>query len=657
MIQRPEILLIGATGRNAGKTEYACRVIQRLASRRPVVAVKVTTVREGNGCPRGGAGCGVCGSLHEPFEITTETHAGTGKDTQRLLAAGAASVYWLRVHKDCLERGLCALLERIPPGQAAIVESNSARLVLQPGLFLVLREAGTTACKESCREVLDRADALIEYHEQNWSVGPERLDFVPPALPRAAPAGGVENGGWQLRWPAGAVILAGGASARMGTEKALLPFNGVPLVQHLADDLRPRFDGLIVGANNVERYSFLGLPIVPDREQGQGPLEGLRACLEASPHEWNFVTACDIPRVDAGLIARLFRATDNADAVVPVSPNGRREPLLALYRRSGHTAAAAALGAGERRLQALLARVRVREIPLGDAPWYHNLNTPDEYQRALTTTQRTPSLLCDNFGRRIHYLRVSVTDRCNLRCKYCMPADGVAHIAHARILSYEEIRDVVAAGIRLGINKVRLTGGEPLVRKGVVDLVRMLAGLPGLDDLAMTTNGVLLPQFAAALRAAGLQRINISLDTLDPERFTVLTRGGVLREVLDGIEAARQAGFTPIKLNCVVQEDANEPDARAVAAFAAERGLEVRFIRRMETREGRFSRVLGGDGGDCARCNRLRLSADGLLFPCLFSDLSYNVRDLGAEAAFRSAVAAKPERGSRSNHSLFSLGG
>ncbi|MFH0940104.1 MAG: radical SAM protein [Planctomycetota bacterium] len=271
----------------------------------------------------------------------------------------------------------------------------------------------------------------------------------------------------------------------------------------------------------------------------------------------------------------------------------------------------------------------------------------------------------DCFNRRINYLRVSVTDRCNLRCVYCMPGRGGSRTAptareiipHARILSLEEIRDAVAAGARLGIDKVRLTGGEPLVRNGIVDLVRMLAAIQGLNDLSMTTNGVLLARFARDLRNAGLQRVNISLDALDAARYAALTRGGRVSDVLEGIDAARDVGFMPIKINCVVAVDADEPDARAVAAYAAERGLEARFIRRMEPRAGRFSRVLGGDGGDCARCNRLRLSSDGLLVPCLFSDLAFSIRELGVEAAFRAAVAAKPERGLRSRRDLYSLGG
>jgi cyclic pyranopterin phosphate synthase len=264
----------------------------------------------------------------------------------------------------------------------------------------------------------------------------------------------------------------------------------------------------------------------------------------------------------------------------------------------------------------------------------------------------------DSFGRAIEYLRVSVTDRCNLRCRYCMPQEGVTFVPHEKILSYEEIAEVVRVAVRRGVWKVRLTGGEPLVRRDVSRLVAMLAPFPGLRDLAMTTNGLLLAKFARELAEAGLKRVNVSLDTLDPARFRELTRGGDVRKVLEGIEAARVAGLVPIKLNCVVAEHPSEEDARAVEQWGRERGYEVRFIRRMNLEEGDFSVVEGGTGGDCVCCNRLRLSADGLLRPCLFSDLRVSVRELGPERALEEAVRCKPEAGTLNRTSpMHSIGG
>ncbi len=175
----------------------------------------------------------------------------------------------------------------------------------------------------------------------------------------------------------------------------------------------------------------------------------------------------------------------------------------------------------------------------------------------------------DRFDRRIHYLRISVTDRCNLRCVRCMPEEGVQLLPRDRVLSFEQILEVARAAAAAGVDKVRLTGGEPLVRRDVVTLVAMLAGVAGIRDLAMTTNGILLAALAAPLRDAGLHRVNVSLDALDPERYRRITRGGDVRQVLAGIEAARKAGLAPIKINCVVEKTSAEPDARAVAAFAA----------------------------------------------------------------------------------------
>jgi len=262
--------------------------------------------------------------------------------------------------------------------------------------------------------------------------------------------------------------------------------------------------------------------------------------------------------------------------------------------------------------------------------------------------------MIDRFGRQLSYLRISVTDRCNLRCRYCMPEDGVELLRHDDLLSYEEILDVAREAVQLGISKIRLTGGEPLVRRNIATLVEMLAGLAGVTDLAMTTNGTLLAQHAESLRDAGLQRLNISLDTLNPAKHKQVTRGGDLRQVLDGIQAALAAGFITIKLNCVVERSSAEADAQAVAAYGSELGLEARFIRRMDLAQGTFWTVEGGSGGDCRICNRLRLSSNGQIRPCLFSDIGFSVRELGARQALLKALAHKPESGNACLNSTFS---
>ena len=305
----------------------------------------------------------------------------------------------------------------------------------------------------------------------------------------------------------------------------------------------------------------------------------------------------------------------------------------------------------------------------------------------------------DDFGRAINYLRVSVTDRCNLRCVYCMPEEGVEKQAHSKILRYEELALVVRAAAELGISKVRITGGEPLARLGLPDFVEMVANIPGIDDISLTTNGTLLARQAAALAEAGLQRVNISLDSLQPERFQRITRRGRLEDVWSGIAAAEATGLAPIKINMVVVRGLNDDEVADFARRTVTDGWHVRFIElmpiganvawagdgvvpipnirsRVEAELGplepvhgprgngpaRYYQVSGAQGTVgfigalsnhfCATCNRLRLTADGRLRPCLLSDQEIDLRDAlraGADlgevrALLARAVQAKPQR-------------
>jgi len=266
--------------------------------------------------------------------------------------------------------------------------------------------------------------------------------------------------------------------------------------------------------------------------------------------------------------------------------------------------------------------------------------------------------MLDSFNRSITYLRISVTDRCNLRCVYCMPAEGIKLLPHSSILSFDEIVDVVKVAVNTGVNKVRITGGEPLVRKDIVSLVSMIAKVDGINDLAMTTNGQLLEKFAKQLAEAGLHRVNVSLDTTNPEKYSEITRGGNIKNVFEGLVAAEKSGLNPIKLNCVVHKSHDEPDAMAVKEFGKKMGYRVRFIHQMNLETGYFTVVEGGEGGNCAKCNRIRLTANGKLMPCLFSDLAFDVRELGAQEAFYQAVKNKPERGGVSHeHCFYNIGG
>ena len=294
----------------------------------------------------------------------------------------------------------------------------------------------------------------------------------------------------------------------------------------------------------------------------------------------------------------------------------------------------------------------------------------------------------DRYGREINYLRISLTDLCNLRCLYCMPAEGVCKLEHREILSIEEVVEIAAAAVELGISKIRLTGGEPLVRRGVVDLVKQLKALPGLEELVLTTNGILLPELAGPLKAAGLDRVNISLDTLDPVKYSRLTRGGSLEQALAGLRAAEAAGLTPIKLNAVLIGGINDDEIPALVELTRNRDIEMRFIELMpigdaqgfgpeaylpgttvlervpdlqplEAVPGGVARLyaLPGAAGRvglinplscsfCSQCNRLRLTADGHLKPCLHSGREIPIRGLHGQAlrqALLDAVNAKPE--------------
>ena len=264
----------------------------------------------------------------------------------------------------------------------------------------------------------------------------------------------------------------------------------------------------------------------------------------------------------------------------------------------------------------------------------------------------------DKYNRKINYLRISVTDRCNLRCMYCMPEGGVPMLKHEEILNFEEIVNVAKAAVRNGVDKIRITGGEPSVRKGIIDLVRMIGEIDGISDYSMTTNAILLDQYAEELKKAGLNRINISLDTLNLDKFNQITRGGDIKKVFAGIDAAKKAGLEPIKVNCVIKNSAEETDAVAVARYCKENGLHVRFITEMDLEKGEFSIVHGGSGGDCGNCNRIRLTANGMIKPCLFSDIQYSVRELGADKAIDLAIGNKPQNGNTNvTGKFYNIGG
>jgi GTP 3',8-cyclase len=306
-------------------------------------------------------------------------------------------------------------------------------------------------------------------------------------------------------------------------------------------------------------------------------------------------------------------------------------------------------------------------------------------------------MLLDSYNRTINYLRISLTDRCNLRCVYCMPEQGVPKLIHEDILTYEELLRLARLSVGLGIEKIRLTGGEPLVRKNIGDLIKALGEIPGIRDISLTTNGVLLAEQARGLWEAGVKRINISLDTLDPQNFSRITRFGFFNQVWEGIQEAERIGFSPIKINVVALRGINDDEILDFGRLSCEKPYHIRFIEFMPvgTENGwsaeRFLssedilkklQVLGplfpinGQGLDgpakrmsyagargeiglispisehfCPSCNRLRLTAEGRLRVCLFSDDETDLRTLlrnGAsdtelESVIRGTISRKPK--------------
>jgi len=271
-------------------------------------------------------------------------------------------------------------------------------------------------------------------------------------------------------------------------------------------------------------------------------------------------------------------------------------------------------------------------------------------------------MLVDKFDRKIDYLRISVTDRCNYRCTYCMPESGVSLKSHESILSFEDITAIAEEAAELGIEKIRLTGGEPLVRKNVGVLVAMLGRIEKINDLTMTTNAVFLSgESARELRDAGLTRINISLDTLDPGRFKEITRGGDINDVLGGIEAARKAGFDKIKINMIIFSETTPEEVESMRTFCDDRGLVLQTIKHFSL-YNRDEMVGDVDIFDrpapCSGCNRIRLTADGFLKPCLFSDDEIRIDMDDIKGSLLKAVEGKPLQGtSCCNRSMYQIGG
>ena len=294
--------------------------------------------------------------------------------------------------------------------------------------------------------------------------------------------------------------------------------------------------------------------------------------------------------------------------------------------------------------------------------------------------------MIDGYGRQINYLRLSVTDKCNLRCRYCMPEDGICKKSHGDMLTEEEMICAVKVAASLGVTKLRITGGEPLVKKNILSICEKAAAVEGIQEVCMTTNGSLLPQYAKPLKDAGVKRINISLDTLNAEKYTRITRLGTLSQALDGLHAALDAGFEKVKINSVLIGGFNDDEIVTLAALTKRYSVDMRFIELMpmqcqdefdassfipcakvieqlpeavplsnEDGTAQLYRLPGAMGNIglisplsnhfCGRCNRIRLTADGKLKPCLHSGDEFSIKGLNSEemlTIFERAILAKP---------------
>ena len=318
--------------------------------------------------------------------------------------------------------------------------------------------------------------------------------------------------------------------------------------------------------------------------------------------------------------------------------------------------------------------------------------------------------MLDSYGRSINYLRISITDLCNLRCRYCMTDKGVIKKEFEEILTLEEIEKITKEFVKLGINKIRITGGEPLVRKGILKIIREIGSLKEVKDFAMTTNGTMLKKYAKELKNAGLNRVNISLDTLNPKKYSHITRGGDIKNVLEGIEEAKKVGLTPIKLNVVLIKGFNEDEIEDFVNLTRDENIDVRFIELMPIGQvcqwslnrylsnntvlekcSYLERIESADKSSpavyyklknvkgrvglinpisckfCSNCNRMRLTADGKIKACLHSDeeidiMKYLRQDMDISGILKNIIKDKPkehnlEDGSYIKRNMMAIGG
>ncbi|MDD3859640.1 MAG: molybdenum cofactor guanylyltransferase [Bacteroidales bacterium] len=371
MTEQKNLILIGSSGRNAGKTEFACRIISNHKNKFPVYAVKIKRV-----CTNKDECDNLCkhcylGKMPEPgFQISEEEDNTTGKDTSRMLVAGAKKVYYIKSEKNKLGIAFSELMKSIPDNSLIVCESNYLRQYIKPGLFVLIRNNEDESLKESYTSTIEFSDKIINFKNSNWDFQPERITY--------------QDNEWIIKEPSTAIILAGGKSSRMdGADKSMLPIKGIPLILHIVNQLEKHFDNIIIGSNDIQKYKFLNLPIIPDIEAGKGPLMGILSCLNESKTDINFITACDIPIVNTVIIHKMICKADNYDIVIPVSDDNMYEPLFAIYKKSVLPIITNLLDKDVRKITDILQHLHFRKFDFSPGLWYQNLNKKTDYMNFI----------------------------------------------------------------------------------------------------------------------------------------------------------------------------------------------------------------------------------------------------------------------------------
>ncbi len=365
------MLLVGSAGRSVGKTKFVCSLIEKFSRQRDIIGVKVTAIEDAeSGCPRGESECGVCSSLEGRYEIVEETDREAEKDTCRILAAGASRVFWLRVLKAGLEEGAAALMETIGDDAVLVCESNSLGSVVEPGAFIMLDGPGQESSKASAEEVIGYADRIVHFDGEGFDIDIDEVGLV--------------GGGWAVKMKATAIIMAGGGSVRMGRDKSMLPVGTEPMIGHIVNQLRPHFSQILISSDDVSKYEFLDVEVVPDEIAGCGPLGGIVSALKVSVNEVNFVIACDIPEVDIDLVKTMAREGRSYEAVVPKAGPSRYEPLFAVYRKDVVGRFEGALESGQYRIMDALGNCNVKFVEVDRTEVIKNLNTIEDYEEFVS---------------------------------------------------------------------------------------------------------------------------------------------------------------------------------------------------------------------------------------------------------------------------------